>query len=84
MLVMTLKISFCKVSVVNQLRVVYGLFGIEPVGSILGSEWQSVKENEPAGKNTNQTSDYNVMNMVIAVIVSRASTKTGEYQMHSQ
>ena len=68
---------------VNQVRVVYGLFGIEPLWSILGSKWQSVKENEPADENAYQTSNYNIMNMVIAVIVSRPGTKTGENQMSS-
>ena len=68
---------------VNQVRVVYGLFGIEPLWSILGSKWQSVKENEPADENTDQTPNYNIMNMVIAVIVSRPGTKTGKNQMSS-
>ena len=50
----------------------------------MGSEWHSVRENEPADKNTNPTSDYNVMNVVVPVVVSWTGTKTGKDQMSSQ
>ena len=49
----------------------------------MGSVWHSVEEDKPADKNADHTSDYNVMNMVVAIIVSGAGTKAGKNQMNS-